>query len=305
MVCREASRVNRVAAPRARYACARRIGCYQRRCALTSSTPDALWSSRSVRMLRPAAIEVRGLRSASRWRRNGRGPQLRGIDLAVPVGARLLVVGQPESAASLLLRVLAGLVRPAAGTVALAGVPRTDESPAGWRRRVAYVGASPAIYGWLSPAEALFLAADLAGLARADAERRVDEMVEHLRLGADATRPVSRGGPAVLERAALGAALLADPEVLLLDEPLRALDPAERRRLLRLPRKRVTLVIASRYPASEEGIVNQVALVRDGRVALHAAVEELTAAALPLNARGIAALADASDAPGATPAAPR
>ncbi len=247
-----------------------------------------------MRLLRPAAIEVRGLRSGSGWRRNGRGPELRGIDLAVPVGARLLLVSQPESACSLLLRVLAGLVRPAAGTVALAGVPRTDDSPIGWRRRVAYVASSPAIYGWLSPVEALFLAADLAGMSRPDAERRVDEMVEHLRLGADATRSVSRGGPAVLERTALGAALLGEPEVLLLDEPLRALDPAERRRLLRLRRKRTTVLIASRYPASEEGIVNQVALIRDGRVALHAAVEELTAAALPLNARGITTLADAA-----------
>ena len=212
----------------------------------------------------------------------------------MPVGARLLLVSHPEAAAPLLLRVLAGLVRPAAGTVMLAGMPRTDDSPAGWRRRVAHVAAAPAIYGWLSPVEALFLAADLAGIDRMDAQRRVDGMVEYLRLGADATRPVSRGGPGVLERTALGAALLGEPEVLLLDEPLRALDPAERRRLLRLPRKRVTLVIASRYPASEEGIVNQVALVRDGRVALHAAVEELTAAALPLNARGIEALADAA-----------
>jgi ABC-type multidrug transport system ATPase subunit len=247
-----------------------------------------------VRLLRPAAIEVRGLRSGAGWRRNGRRSELRGIDLAVPVGARLLLVGQPESTASLLLRVLAGLVRPAAGTIALAGVPRTDDSPIGWRRRVAYVAASPAIYGWLSPVEALFLAADLAGMSRPDAERRVDEMVDHLRLGGSATRSVSRGGPAVMERTALGAALLGEPEVLLLDEPLRALDPAERRRLLRPFRRRVTLVIASRYPASEEGIVNQVALIRDGRVALHTTVEELTAAALPLNARGIAALADAA-----------
>jgi ABC-2 type transport system ATP-binding protein len=246
-----------------------------------------------VRLLRPAAIEVRGLRSGSGWWRNGGGRELRGIDLSVPVGARLLLVSQPESTASLLLRILAGLVRPGAGMVALAGVPRTDDSSMGWRRRVAYVAAAPAIYGWLSPLEALFLAADLAGMDRATAELRVDELAEHLRLGADATRSVSRGGPAVLERTALGAALLGEPEVLLLDEPLRALDPAERRRLLRFPRKRVTLVIASRYPASEEGIVNQVALIRDGRVALHAAVEELTAAALPLNARGIGALADA------------
>jgi hypothetical protein len=51
-------------------------------------------------------------------------------------------------------------------------------------------------------------------------------------------------------------------------------------------------VLASRYPAGDEGLVNQVALIRDGRVAVHAAAEDLTAARLPLNVRGIEALAD-------------
>jgi hypothetical protein len=51
-------------------------------------------------------------------------------------------------------------------------------------------------------------------------------------------------------------------------------------------------VLASRYPAGDEGLVNQVALIRDGRLALHAGVEELAAASLPLSARAIEALAD-------------
>jgi ABC-2 type transport system ATP-binding protein len=238
--------------------------------------------------MRPAAVEVHGLRSR-RWQRAG---ALRGVDLSVPVGARLLLVSRPEATAALLLRILAGLVRPAAGSIALAGVQRDDESSSGWRRRVAHVGSEPGIYPWLSPVEALFLAAGLAGLHGTQATERVDAAVEHFRLGADARRPISRGGPALAQRTALAAALLGDPEVLLLDEPLRALDPAERRRLLRLPRRRVTLLLASRYPASEEGLVNQVALIRDGRVALHAAIEDLSAASQPLNARGIEALAD-------------
>jgi ABC-type multidrug transport system ATPase subunit len=102
---------------------------------------------------------------------------------------------------------------------------------------------------------------------------------------------MSRSGPAVAQKTALAAALLSGPEVLLLDEPLRAVDPDERRRLLRLPEKRLTMVLASRYPASEEGLVNQVVLLRDGRVALHAAIEDLAGAGLPLSLRGIEELA--------------
>ncbi len=275
---------------------------------MTSSTPDALWSSRSVRALHPAAVEVRGLRSRQpRFGRLGRpaeASELRGVDLSVPVGARLLIVSRPEGAATRLLRILAGAARPAAGTISIAGTTRGDESADGWARRIGYVSGGPAIYDWLSPVEALSLAARLAGLTADEGRTRLDRLVEHFRLGPDASRPIARGGPVVAQKVSLAAALLTEPEVLLLDEPLRSLDPLERRRLLKVSGLRTTLLLASRYPASEDGLVNQVALIRDGRLALHATVEDLVAAALPLSARGIEALADQRAVGGsATPAA--
>ncbi|HSM37874.1 MAG TPA: hypothetical protein VK838_00965, partial [Candidatus Limnocylindrales bacterium] len=69
-------------------------------------------------------------------------------------------------------------------------------------------------------------------------------------------------------------------------------DPDERTRLLSLRPRRVTVVLASRYPASEAGIVGQVALLREGRLVMHAGIDELAAAGLPFSARGIEALAD-------------
>ena len=102
---------------------------------LTSSTPDALWASRSVRTLKPAAVVCEGVSRRLRGQR-----LLDDLTLVVGVGARLLVVSRPEQSASMLLRVLAGLSRTQAGVVRLAGVARPDSSPAGWARRVGYVG---------------------------------------------------------------------------------------------------------------------------------------------------------------------
>jgi ABC-2 type transport system ATP-binding protein len=210
----------------------------------------------------------------------------------VPVGARLVLVSRPEESGSLLLRILAGLVRPIAGSVSLAGLARPDDSRQGWARRVGYVGPHPAIYPWLSPVEALSLAARLGGLEGAEVVLAVDEVLERFHLRDAASHPLSRSGPLVAQRTALAAALITDPEVLLLDEPLRSLDPDERAQLLQLAPRRRTVVFASRYPASEEGLVNQVALIRDGRVAMHARVSDLEAHRLPLSARGVEALAD-------------
>lgn len=237
--------------------------------------------------MRPAAVDVRGLRWSS-----GRRWLLNGLDLRVPVGARLLLVSRPEESASALLRVLAGLVRPSAGMVLMAGLSRADDSAAGWARRVTYLPPEPGIYPWLSPNEALELAARLAGYDRAERRRRIELAIERTRLGSGVDRPISRGGTALAQKTSLAAAMLTEPDVLLLDEPLRSVEPLERGRLLRLPGRRTTVLLASRFPASESGLVTQVALLRDGRLALHVPLAELERAGLPPSLRGIEALAD-------------
>lgn len=237
--------------------------------------------------MRPAAVEVHGLR-----RTQHRRQQLDDLELRVPVGARLLLVSRPEESVSVLLRILAGLVRPSGGTVLLAGLSRADDSAAGWTRRVAYLPPEAGIYPWLSPNEALDLAGRLAGYDRGERRRRIEAATEEFRLGSGVDRPISRGGTALAEKTALAAAMLTEPEVLLLDDPLRAVDPLERARLLRLPPPRTTVLLTSRFPASEAGLVNQVALLRDGRLALHAPISELERAGLPPSLRGIEALAD-------------
>lgn len=253
---------------------------------MTSSTPDALWSSQSIRLLQPAAVVCDRLR-----RRVGRENLLDRIDLQVPVGARLLVVAKPDAAGSLLLRVLAGLARADGGRFHLAGALAPDASPAGWARRIAYVGPDPGLFPWMSADETLTLAARLIGLERVEAEQRIEQVIERWGLTAGHDRPMSRMGLAFMQRTSMAAALLGDPEVVLLDEPLRALDPDERVRLLRLPGERRTLVLASRYPASEAGAVNQVAFLENGRVDLHAPMSALEELGLPLSHRSLETLA--------------
>ena len=236
--------------------------------------------------MRPAAVVASGLRRSVGGRK-----VLAGVDLRVPVGARLLLVSEPDDAASLLLRIMAGLVRPDGGSFDLAGVPRSDEADAGWRRRIGYVGGERGFYPWLSPREVLDLAGRLADYDAAERARRIDAAIEQYRLGPGLDRPVSRGGPPLAERVALAAAMLTDPEVLLLDDPLRSLDSEERARLLAVPGRRRTVVLVSRYPASEDGLVNQVALLLNGRLAIHARREDLAEHGLPLTRKGIASLA--------------
>jgi ABC-type multidrug transport system ATPase subunit len=248
---------------------------------VTSSTPDALWESAALQALHPSAIACAGVT---------RGRLLDRCTLTVPVGMRLLLVGQPNASSSTLVRILAGLSRVKRGRIEIAGL--SDPTADGWGRRVAYLGPNPGIHRWMTPREALELAARLLELPGVDAARRLERALAWVRIPEGAVdRPVRRGGPPLLQRTGLAAALMADPEVLLLDEPLRALEAHERSRLLRLPGKRRTVVLASHYPASEEGLASHVAFIRDGRVALMSPVADLEALGLSLSMRDILALA--------------
>ena len=256
---------------------------------LTSSTPDALWASRSVDTLKPAAVVCEGVSRRQRGQ-----PLLDDLTMVVDVGARLLVVSRPEQSASMLLRILASLSRMQSGIVRLAGVGRPDSSAAGWARRVGYVGPEAGIYPWMTPREVLDLAGRIAEYDPADIQRRIDGVAERYRIGTHLDQPIRRGGEPLAQRVALASAMLTEPEVLLLDEPLRALDPEERARLLTIPGSRRTVVIASRYPASEAGLVDQVAFLSEGRLVIHAPIEELDRRGLALSQRGIDALIEVS-----------
>ncbi len=253
---------------------------------MTSSTPDALWSSQAIRLLHPAAVVCERVR-----RRVGKENVLERVDLQVPVGARLLLVAVPDASGSLLLRVLAGLAHADGGRFHLAGALAPDASPAGWARRIAYVGPEHGLFPWMSAHETLTLTSQLIGLERSEAARRMEQAIERWGLVAGHDRPMSRLGLAYMQRTAMAAALLGDPEVVLLDEPLRALDPDERVRLLRVPGERRTVVLASRYPASEAGAVNQFAFLQFGRIELHAPISALEEHGLPLSLRSIETLA--------------
>lgn len=255
---------------------------------VTISTPDALWASQTLRHLQPAAIQCRGLR-----RRIAGAPVLDGLDLVVPVGARLLVASRPPDAASLLLRILAGVARPDGGTLRLAGLELGDDLPGGWARRVAYLPPTDALPVWMSAREAIDLSARLLDYDRAERATRVERAMARARIPAalELDRPLRRASQIERQLVALAAALVGDPEILLLDEPLRALEPWERSRILGALSERATLVVASRSPVVDEGVAREVAFIDHGRLAVHAPITELTRRGLPLTVAGLERLA--------------
>ncbi len=207
-------------------------------------------------------------------------PVLRGLDLEVPPGGCVALLGPSGSGKSTALRLVAGLDTPDGGRVLLDGRDLAGVPPE--RRRTAVVFQRSRLFPHLDVRDNVAFAPAVAGAsrraARADALRFLD-LVGARDLAA--RRPAALSGGQE-QRVALARALAARPEVLLLDEPFGALDPVVRSAMHRLlgelraaVEPTVLLVTHDRHEAAV--VADTVAVLLDGRIAQHAAVEVLHA----------------------------
>jgi heme exporter protein A len=172
------------------------------------------------------AISATGLR-----RDYGERRALDGVDFALAGGETLLVLGPNGAGKTTLLRVLATLLRPSAGQVRVLGCELPREA---WRLRgrVGYLGHEPLLYRDLSGRENLRFHADLHGIARGEAERRIGELLAAAGMEHRAESRVGELSAGMRQRLAICRCVLHEPALLLLDEPDSHLD-AEGRELAR------------------------------------------------------------------------
>jgi len=162
----------------------------------------------------PLAIEARGLA-----KRFGPVVALHPLDLAVARGRALAVLGPNGAGKTTLLRLLAGLARPSAGTLAVGGEAGSRRAR---RARVGLVSHATALYPALTARENLVFAARLHGVP--DAGLRADALLARFELDAVAHRRAGAYSRGTAQRVAIARALVHEPEVVLLDEPFTGLD---------------------------------------------------------------------------------
>lgn len=227
----------------------------------------------------PPAVVARGLAKVY----DGGVVGLQGLDLDVRPGEILGLVGQNGAGKSTTIGLLAGSLRPTAGTASVLGVD-VARDPIGVKRLVGVLPPGDETFERLTGLEIVTLVARLHGLASDEAERRSVELLDLLELAEDArARLTGEYSTGMRRKVLIAAALVHAPRVVLLDEPLAALDPVAAsvvRRVLRdLAAGGRAVLVSSHALDTVERLCDRVAVVHDGTLRAEGTLTDLRATA--------------------------
>lgn len=194
-------------------------------------------------------------------------PALRDLSFAVPRGGIFGYLGHNGSGKTTTLKIVMGLVRADAGEIRVLG-HRLEERA--WRARTGYLPEHPYLYDYLTPREYLEYAGRLFGMPSARRRERTALLLERVGLTRSADVPMRRFSKGMVQRAGIAQALVNDPELVVLDEPMSGLDPIGRRMvrelILSLRDEGKTVLFSTHILSDAETLCDRVALLRGGRL---------------------------------------
>jgi ABC-2 type transport system ATP-binding protein len=219
------------------------------------------------------AIVVRGLHKSF-----GAKEAVAGINLEIAAGSLAGLVGPNGAGKTTSLSMMTGLLRPDLGQVLINGLDVWREPPAA-KAIIGVVPADVRLFERLSGEELLEYAGRLRGLPAAEARSRARQLLDVLDLAGDARRLVADYSTGMRRKATLGCALIHNPSVLFLDEPLEGVDPVSadviRRLLTRFTASGSTVLFSSHVMELVEQICDHVSIIDKGRIVATGSTDEV------------------------------
>jgi ABC-2 type transport system ATP-binding protein len=198
------------------------------------------------------------------------------LTLSVEPGEVFGFLGPNGAGKTTTLKLLMQLVFPTSGQATILGRPVGDLAV---RRRIGYLPENPYFYDNLSAEELLHYFARLFGMSAADRTARVNHLLDRVGLGAERRMQLRKYSKGMVQRVGIAQALINDPEIVFLDEPMSGLDPLGRRDIrsliLELRDKGTTIFFSSHILSDAETLCSRVAIVAGGRLATSGRLSEM------------------------------
>jgi ABC-2 type transport system ATP-binding protein len=220
-----------------------------------------------------SAVVVRGLRKSF-----GDKEAVAGVDLQIAAGSLAGLVGPNGAGKTTSLSMMTGLLRPDGGQVLVNGLDVWENPPAA-KAIIGVVPAEVRLFERLSGEELLEYAGRLRDLPPDEARSRAAQLLDVLDLAGDARRLVADYSTGMRKKAALGCALIHNPSVLFLDEPLEGVDPVSadviRRLLTRFAASGSTVLFSSHVMELVEQVCDHVSIIDKGKIVATGTIDEV------------------------------
>ena len=218
------------------------------------------------------ALEIRGLKKTFDR------PAVDRLDLLVRRGEFYSLLGPNGAGKTTTLRMVAGLLRPDGGTISVCGIDALAD-PVSAKQIMAWVSDEPMIYDKLTPLEYLEFVAGLWRIDSATAEKRANELIGWLGLGPHAYERCEGFSKGMRQKVALAGALVHDPTLIILDEPLTGLDAGSARQVKNVLRERVaaggTVIMTTHILEVAERMADRIGVIAGGRLIAEGTLDEL------------------------------
>jgi ABC-2 type transport system ATP-binding protein len=219
-----------------------------------------------------AALDVRGLR------KQFDRPAVDGLDLTVRKGEFYGLLGPNGAGKTTTLRMVAGLLKPDAGAISVFGIDALAD-PVEAKRITAWVSDEPMIYDKLTPFEYLEFVSGLWSIDSGEAEQRANDLIGWLGLTPHAHERCEGFSKGMRQKVALAGALVHDPMLIILDEPLTGLDAGSARQVKNVLRERVaaggTVIMTTHILEVAERMADRIGVIAGGRLIAQGTLDEL------------------------------
>ncbi|WP_428909899.1 ATP-binding cassette domain-containing protein [Niallia sp. Krafla_26] len=198
---------------------------------------------------------------------------VKGITFSIEKGSCVALIGPNGAGKTTTLQMLAGLVSPTTGSIQFVGNENVDP-----RSLIGFLPQHPSFFNWMTPREFLQLVGNLSHVPKKQLLARIDETLAFVRLDKVKNKKIGGFSGGMKQRLGLAQALLHEPELLILDEPVSALDPTGRREVLGLIhklKKEMTILFSTHILHDAEQVCEEILMLKDGDLKWNGTLDQL------------------------------